>query len=1482
MSGGQTVGASANYGGLKFEGFRNKTFTPETNGQAFVTQVDRVVNEPTNTSGYRGLTNDNQSWRWSGQIFLPVAGAYTFWIKSEGPQRLRVGGQSTIEDFTSPSLQEQSGTFVAAAPGWYDIVYEVVDDTGSSVALLMWASPDNASKRLIHAQESFQPGDAVASSRQILRPQAPSPGGAAAFTNDYSLSSTAGSYHDGAFTADPVDSPALDAGDPNSAFVNETSANGGRINLGFEGNTARASRSRTPLVQLMSFNGGEKVRKNAASLIRWRSVGAVGPVNIHFSADGGQTWTIVAANENNDGAYIWNPAIVTSQGRLRISSAADGLVVDVSDGNFVIGEPGNVYYVNDGSTAGDQYTTAIGSDANTGTTSADPMASLNALLALYDLGPGDIVYVDAGTYLLATNIRILAQDSGVTIQGPTNGSQALHNRGNPGDSRYGIEVLSAKDVTIRNLHLTGGNEGFHLIDADNITLVANVAFNNAVYGFYLESDIDKALLFGNTAFGTSTSEDVNQNTGFRLRGDRMTVEGNTAYRQGTQGGVAFDIDSAEQLILRNNLAYNGADGFNVSTTQADIYGNESRGNVDGFDIRDNDGSVLSTVHDNVSHDNGTYGFYIDGNLDVFGNTAYLNGTGYYVSSSFASSNLHDNRAYRNATGVFMKIGKAIHNRIYGNTGTGIAADAGSLDISSNYVYGNSIGIDITGANTYGTVISNNTVYDNANQGIYIHAAAANGATGIKILHNTIHHEVGTALKLENNAGNNFQVLNNIIVIRSGLGVEIIGNDVGMISNFNNIFPALPGANVGKYKTAAISATMAAWRTASGRDANSLSVEPNFIDVDGADNLLGWTQPDQLSAFADFGSDDNFGLRAGSPMIDAANGDVGVTTDAENLGRVDDLGTINTGFGTFKFYDIGAHEFLGSSADSVPPTLVSVSPLPQIDDQLSGARFSTIVLSFNEPLEPVSATSASFYSLKSPGPDGLFDTSDDITAVFSSIVYLPDQFQVRLNLPQQLAEGRWRFRITGTQASAIVDRSGNALDADGDNTPGGSFTRLFRLDLTAPTVANVTPSGETTTTSPVTSFTVTFAENIGLNATSVTNPANYVLLSSPDAIFGNGNDVDESGRIGSITYNPTNKTATITLTGGALPVGRYRLSVLPGIVDLAGNKLGNDSPHHATLTVIPADVAPPTVTASPAFDWTVKPHALKFTFSENVSASLSAADLVLVNNTTGQTIPTSDLSFSYDAQSNTGTWTFVGSGSIAPGVLRDGRYTATLLASGITDASGNQLDGNGDGTPGDNVVGKFFFLLADANHDAAVNFVDLVALAQNYNGIGKTWATGDSSYDGKVDFTDLVALAQRYNTVLPQAGAAVAVPGAPMPSVHETLAMVKAGVTPETAKPAPATRPAAPAPAPKASFSSAVIPVAGGTQALRDSVPGKVRIRYSAISSTNSGKPPVIFAPKTTVTKRTLKAAEIARNQDTVLGAMSKAKVFSTGKSAVKR
>lgn len=64
--------------------------------------------------------------------------------------------------------------------------------------------------------------------------------------NDFHLKSKGGHWTAGGWVLDAVTSPCVDAGDPASPFANEPAPNGGRVNMGFEGNTAYASRTLAP------------------------------------------------------------------------------------------------------------------------------------------------------------------------------------------------------------------------------------------------------------------------------------------------------------------------------------------------------------------------------------------------------------------------------------------------------------------------------------------------------------------------------------------------------------------------------------------------------------------------------------------------------------------------------------------------------------------------------------------------------------------------------------------------------------------------------------------------------------------------------------------------------------------------------------------------------------------------------------------------------------------------------------------------------------------------------------------------------------------------------------------------------------------------------------------------------------------------------------------------------------------------------------
>ncbi|MEI7901809.1 MAG: hypothetical protein WCK89_16265 [bacterium] len=64
--------------------------------------------------------------------------------------------------------------------------------------------------------------------------------------HDFHLKSSGGRWTPGSWVKDAVTSPCIDAGDPASSYALESEPNGKRINLGADGNTAQASRSKPP------------------------------------------------------------------------------------------------------------------------------------------------------------------------------------------------------------------------------------------------------------------------------------------------------------------------------------------------------------------------------------------------------------------------------------------------------------------------------------------------------------------------------------------------------------------------------------------------------------------------------------------------------------------------------------------------------------------------------------------------------------------------------------------------------------------------------------------------------------------------------------------------------------------------------------------------------------------------------------------------------------------------------------------------------------------------------------------------------------------------------------------------------------------------------------------------------------------------------------------------------------------------------------
>jgi hypothetical protein len=140
-------------------------------------------------------------------------------------------------------------------------------------------------------------------------------------------------------------------------------------------------------------------------------------------------------------------------------------------------------------------------------------------------------------------------------------------------------------------------------------------------------------------------------------------------------------------------------------------------------------------------------------------------------------------------------------------------------------------------------------------------------------------------------------------------------------------------------------------------------------------------------------------------------------------------------------------------------------------------------------------------------------------------------------------------------------------------------------------------------------------------------------------------------------------------------------------------------------------------------------SVSVTFGANVAGSITAADLVLVNQTTGETIAANRMTMVYDPSTRTATWSFAG---LTNGRLPEGVYSMRLAAGavqnqfGVASANAFEVD--------------FHVLTGDANGDRVVNDQDLLFVFSQKGGRN---TRADLNGDGKVDDEDIKIVAANY-------------------------------------------------------------------------------------------------------------------------------------------
>ena len=456
-------------------------------------------------------------------------------------------------------------------------------------------------------------------------------------------------------------------------------------------------------------------------------------------------------------------------------------------------------------------------------TSNTSYTSVNAAFTAINAGThqGAItITVTANTTEPATVVPLLrsaSPSSYTSVLIKPSGNVTINSAASPSANRGIIELAGADNVTI-----DGDDPG--TAGDKNLSIVAVSSSTAGIACIRLSSN------------STTGADGANNNT---IKNCIITGSRNSATTTTSSYGIQFSNGtstsststgaySSLNTLIQNNLitrAYYGINAIGNSTTYyntgTQIIGNTIGSATSGLNVG------LYGINLSYTSANATGAAIIEGN-DIQGGDA-TTGIGTNISGIYLNTAANSTIIRRNN----------IHNVAnpssggWGAYGIGIVAAVTGVEIYNNFIR------DITTTN-YSTSVS--TAYQN--YGIYV----SSGATGLKIIHNTIYlnlanaTNVGTAnpasacINLTSSSATITQMYNNILVNNQGTASTaafcIITAGTANISGGainNNDYYANGNGKIGYYNSAVV-ATLTAWQTATGKDALSLNEAPIFTSA----------------------------------------------------------------------------------------------------------------------------------------------------------------------------------------------------------------------------------------------------------------------------------------------------------------------------------------------------------------------------------------------------------------------------------------------------------------------------------------------------------------------------------------------------------------------------------------------------------------------------------------------------------------------------
>ncbi len=975
LDGADDLSGYSRGGGLQASFFNNS----ELSGSPVLQRRDNEINfNWGNGSPIPDVGADNFSARWEGYVYIPTPGNYRFYTRADDGVRLYLNGVLATDQWVYSGFGENVYNANGLTVGWYPIVLEMRETTGSAAVNLSWDGP-SISKRLINEDYlGVTPGYRVANF------------GA---DDDFHVLPT---------------SPAVDRGDLLTYYLSEVAPNGDRIDAGAYGDTDQANISPARSIQVLNPNGLEKFELGQTIDVSFRSTGLTsrrpvalinsgnGPIvdnyladayrlngtvgsttnainlsgvtapapeavyktfvygpsgmdakltyafpipdgnytlRLHFveptfgvgqrlinivgngtvlvsnydiaaasgglfranvqevnvtvagglglnldlvsktsreailsgieilatNANGssnplvdlqysidGNTWTTFASSVPMDrfgrGSYSWSVPASLAEGNYQIratSGIAELQVQDASDAAFSIMNGGTDYYINDNSTVGDTFTTAIGNNNNSGKSPSQPMASLSALIAAYDLDPGDVIHVDSGNYNLIQNIVLTNQDSGVRIEGPANQS-AILNRNNTNGTSFIFELQNADQITVDRFTLTGGYAAVlanSTSDSDQFTLSNSRILLNVQYGVFLEQSNDGAQLLNNYFDGGASQV---QNYHIWTLGSDTLVQNNTFTKAGFD---AINTRGARSIVDNNILFDNGRGNSGIGITTSNL----SAAKEDRIVVSNNrvSGSTASGITANA-------------NVLIIGNTVFNMLTGGVTGISSFGSEVRDNEVFESGIGIAALGGLVVDNHVYRNTIYGITTSS-STRVAQNAVYDNMVGIRV-GTSSQGFIV-NNQIYNNQTAAILLE-----GSFSADISNNSIYQPIGHGILAQSGASNS-RLRNNIVTVGTGVGILIQpDSEFNFQSDYNQFFLTGNG-KIGQLGGQTF-ASQSDWFFQAGLDRNSFVADPQWTDLDGVDDQLGYRAGDGL-----LGSYFNNNSLSGTPVLQRKDAEI---------------------------------------------------------------------------------------------------------------------------------------------------------------------------------------------------------------------------------------------------------------------------------------------------------------------------------------------------------------------------------------------------------------------------------------------------------------------------------------------------------------------------------------------------------------------------------------------------------------------------------